>query len=409
MTPLFRIAAKDTRIMVRDRAALLVMLAMPLALIFILGSALGSLGEGGSLNANVAIVDQDSGDTGARFVDGLTSSEDIANIFNITVSDDARQVRTDVERGDLQAALIIPEDLTEKVLAGEPVALEVLQDPGSQLSAGIWAGVVRAGVANASAQIIAAHILEDAFAGAAASSGAAASGGAAAPPAGSAPPSAQQMPELSFDAVTVTEVEVAIEKQVSMISYYAAGMSGMFLLFGGMFGAFSFVRERREQTLARMLATPASRVTIVGGKALGVLLIGVLQFVVLYAGTRLLFQVDWGTNVPGTLLVGLAETLAAAGLAMTLAALGRSERAIGGIAPAFIMLFAALGGSMIPAEQLPAWLLPAQVLSPVYWTVDGFLTLMQGGALAEVLPNVGAVLAIAAVLFGFGVWRLRYE
>lgn len=403
MSPLLRIAAKDTKIMVRDRAALLVMLAMPLALIFILGSALGSLGEGGSLNANVAIVDQDAGDTGERFVEGLTSSEDIAAIFNITVSDDAQQVRTDVERGDLQAALIIPEDLTEKVLAGEPVALEVLQDPGSQLSAGIWAGVVRAGVANASAQIIAAHMLEDAFAGAAAS------GGATAPPAGSAPLSAEQMPELSFDAVSVSEVDVEIEKQVSMISYYAAGMSGMFLLFGGMFGAFSFVRERREQTLARMLATPARRVTIVGGKALGVLLIGVLQFVVLYAGTRLLFQVDWGTNVPGTLLVGLAETLAAAGLAMTLAALGRSERAIGGIAPAFIMLFAALGGSMIPAEQLPAWLLPAQVLSPVYWTVDGFLTLMQGGALAEVLPNVGAVLAIAAVLFGFGVWRLRYE
>jgi len=94
---------------------------------------------------------------------------------------------------------------------------------------------------------------------------------------------------------------------------------------------------------------------------------------------------------------------------MTLAALGRSERAIGGIAPAFIMLFAALGGSMIPAEQLPEWLLPAQVLSPVYWTVDGLLQLIKGGSLAAVLPNIGAVLVIAIVLFTFGVWRLRYE
>jgi ABC-2 type transport system permease protein len=186
-------------------------------------------------------------------------------------------------------------------------------------------------------------------------------------------------------------------------------MSGMFLLFGGMFGAFNFVRERREQTLARMLSTPASKVTIVGGKALGVLAIGALQFIVLLAGTRFFFQVDWGTSVLATLLVGLAEAVAAAGLAMTLAALGRSERAIGGIAPAFIMLFAALGGSMIPAEQLPKWLLPVQVLSPVYWTVDGFLQVMRGGVLADVLPNVGAVLAIGIVLFTFGVWRVRYE
>jgi len=397
MSRLFTIAAKDTKVMFRDRAALLVMLAMPLGLIFILGSALGSLGEGGSLNANVAIVNQDAGDTGELFVEGLTSSEDIGAIFNISVRDDAEQVRTDVERGDLQAALIIPDDLSEKVAAGDPVALEVLQDPGSQLAAGIWAGVVRAGVSSASAQIIAAHTLEATFA-------------SAAPP-GTSPPSAsaQQMPELTFDAVAVREIEIEIEKQISMLSYYAAAMSGMFLLFGGMFGAFSFVRERREQTLARMMSTPADKITIVGGKALGVLVIGALQFVVLLAGTKMLFGVDWGTNLFGTLAVGLAETVAAAGLAMTLAALGRSERAIGGIAPAFIMLFAALGGSMIPAEQLPGWLLPAQVLSPVYWTVDGFLELMRGTAFTAVLPNVGAVLAIGLLLFGFGVWRLRYE
>ncbi|MDO8846978.1 MAG: ABC transporter permease [Coriobacteriia bacterium] len=404
MSRLLDIAAKDIKIMVRDRAALLVMLAMPLGLIFILGSALGSIGEGDSLDAPVAIVNKDAGDTGERFVEGLTSAEEIDAVFNISVRDDAEAVRTEVEQGDLTAALIIPEDLSEKVVSGEPVALEVLQDPGSQMSAGIWAGVVRAGVANASAQIIAMQTLQDAFAGAAPS------GAPATPPAGSdAPASAQQMPELSFDAVTVREVDVEIEKQISMISYYAAGMSGMFLLFGGMFGAFSFVRERREQTLARMMATPASKVTIVGGKALGVLLIAALQFVVLLGGTMLLFRVDWGTNILGTVIVGFAEAIAAAGLAMTLAALGRSERAIGGIAPAFIMLFAALGGSMIPAEQLPSWLLPAQVLSPVYWTVNSFLDLMRGATLTDVLPNVGAVLAIGLVLFTFGVWRLRYE
>lgn len=94
---------------------------------------------------------------------------------------------------------------------------------------------------------------------------------------------------------------------------------------------------------------------------------------------------------------------------MTLAALGKSERAIGGIAPAAIMLFAATGGSMIPTEQLPSFLLPVQVISPVYWTVNGFIDLMQGASTADVLPGIGAVLAIGAVLFAFGVWRLRYE
>lgn len=402
MRRLWSIALRDTRIMVRDRAALLVMLAMPLALIFILGSALSGVGEGDSLDAAVAIVNDDAGETGDLFVEGLTSTEEIDAVFNVSVRDDADAVRSEVERGELAAALLLPRDLTEKIVAGEPVVLEVLQDPGSDISAGVWAGVVRAGVAQASAQIIAGHAIADAFAGA--------MPGAPGAPAGApqAGPDAA-MPELDLDSVTVKEVEVELEKQVSMVSYYAAAMSGMFLLFGGMFGAFSFVRERREQTLARMMATPATTGQIVGGKALGVIAIGALQFIVLFAGTTFLFRVDWGSDALAVVLVGFAEVVAAAGLAMTLAALGKTERAIGGIAPAFIMLFAALGGAMIPAEQLPSFLRPLQVFSPVYWTIDSFLDLMQGGTLVDVVPSIGAVLLIAILLLGFGVWRVRYE
>jgi ABC-2 type transport system permease protein len=194
-----------------------------------------------------------------------------------------------------------------------------------------------------------------------------------------------------------------------MISYYSAGMSGMFLLFGAMFGAFAFIKERREQTLARLMSSPASKPLIIGGKALGIFAVAAAQFLVLLAGTALLFRVEWGAHVYATVLIGLAEAAAAAGLAMTLTALGKTERAVGGIGPAVIMLFAALGGSMIQAEMLPAWLRPLQVLSPVYWAVDGFLDVMLGAGVADVLPHIGAILAIAVVTFGFGVWRVSYE
>jgi ABC-2 type transport system permease protein len=94
---------------------------------------------------------------------------------------------------------------------------------------------------------------------------------------------------------------------------------------------------------------------------------------------------------------------------MTLTALGKTERAVGGIGPAVIMLFAALGGSMIPAEMLPSWMRPLQSVSPVYWAVDGFLDVMLGAGVADVLPHVGALLVIAAVTLGFGIWRVSYE
>jgi ABC-2 type transport system permease protein len=216
-------------------------------------------------------------------------------------------------------------------------------------------------------------------------------------------------PEMTFDAVSVKTVEVEPEKQIALIDYYAAGQTGMFLLFGAMFGAFGFVRERREQTLARVLASPASKFDVVGGKSLGILTVGVAQFFVLFLGTTYLFGVDWGPTPGGIIIVGIAEAFAATGLAMTLSALAKSERAIGGIGPTVIMLFAALGGSMIPVDQMPAWMKPLQSISPVYWALDAFLGLMRGGAMSTVMVSVGALLGIGVVLFGFGLWRLSYE
>lgn len=396
MGTLLPIAGKDAKIIGRDRAALLVMLAMPLALIFILGSALGSTAE---FDAKVAIVNLDSGDTGALFVEGLTEAEGLDKIFDIEIRDDAEEVRRDVEKGNLTAALVIPVDLTEKIAAAEPISLEVLQDPGSQITGGVWAGVIRAAVSNASAQIIVGRTVAEAMQN---------SGGASSPP-GTTSGGATGAEAVTLDIVKVVEVEAETEKRVSMISYYAAGMTGMFLLFGSMFGAFSFVKERREQTLARMLVSPAPKAAIVGGKSFGILMLAAGQFIILLVGTTLLFGVDWGENTFATVAIGLAEGVAAAGFAMTLAALGKTERAIGGLGPALIMLFAATGGSMIPAEFLPSWLLPVQYISPPYWAVNGFLEVMRGADLSDVLLNIVVLLVIGLVLFLFGVWRLRYE
>jgi ABC-2 type transport system permease protein len=392
---LIDIARKDATVIFRDHAAILVMLAMPMGLIFILGSALGGVESNPAINAKVAIVNLDEGETGELFVEGLTESPEIAELFRIEVTTDADAVRIAVEKGDLTAAMIIPADLTERMVAGEPASVDVLQDPGSRVTAGVWAGVVRAAVSHASAQVVVGRTVAEMLGPPAEGTG--------------QPPAAGGATGVPLDAVTVRMVEAETQKRISMIAYYAADMTGMFLLFGAMFGAFAFLKERREQTVARILATPAPKVAIVGGKALGIALVGIGQFLVLLVGTTVLFRVDWGAAVVATVAIGIAEVLAAAGLAMTLTALGKTERAVGGLGPAIIIFFAATGGSMMPAEIMPAWMKPLQVVSPVYWAVDGFLDVMTGAGLTDVLVHIGVILVIAAVLFSFGLWRLRYQ
>jgi ABC-type multidrug transport system permease subunit len=70
---------------------------------------------------------------------------------------------------------------------------------------------------------------------------------------------------------------------------------------------------------------------------------------------------------------------------------------------------AAIGGSFIPVTQFPAWMQPLHYVSVNGWAIDGILAVMRGSGAVAVLPNVAALLGIAAVFFAVGSWRLRWE
>ena len=189
--------------------------------------------------------------------------------------------------------------------------------------------------------------------------------------------------------------------------FYGPAQITLFLLFGSMFGAFAMIRERRENTLARLLTTPARRNEIVGGKMLGVWVICVLQFVVLLAFT-LAIGTNWG-SVPGALVIGAAEAFAATGLAMVYAAFAKTERAVGAIGPTVAILMGAAGGSWMPVFAMPDWLKPLHYFTINGWALDAFYALQLGKPFSAVVINVFVLLGVGLGLAALGVSRLRWE
>lgn len=413
MSRLLTISLKDVKTWMRDPSALGVLLAMPVVLILILGSAMGGLGGGGGgmvgqvaiVNSDTAPVAEGGNDVAAEIVAMLSDNEAVGEVFEIDVRTDAEEVRAEVEKGDLIAALVIPEGFNESVNNAEPVELEVLKDPGSELSANIWESIVRSVsiemsrvsvVAQTAAQAAGTAVQEQAL-----------------PPQvieaviGSAIASATA--EDAVNPVTIDVVESKKDvKAVTALDYYSLSMTSMFLLFGAMFGSFSFITERREQTMSRLLSTPTPRSSFVGGKMLGIMLLGLIQFGVLYVYTSTMMRVNWGESVAGTWLVASAEIAAATGLAVLIASLAKTERGAGGIGPLVIQLMALTGGAFFPLSVLPPWLQPVRYFSVVGWALVGFQKVqLEGAGPADLLVELGALLAFAVVFFGIGVWRLR--
>jgi ABC-2 type transport system permease protein len=393
------IGLKDLKVTLRDKSATGILLAMPMLLIVILGTALGNL----AANINkipVAIVNLDDGSVGKQITDSYFTDKGLTDLFLAKRMTDPAIARAEVERGDIAGALVVPHDFTRRLNTGKPSEFVVYTDPGRQITGTVFRSVAEAISTRVSAASIAARtsayyasamrVNDPSFVGSVI---------------GKAVRSASETKTL--EVVKLQETTASRGEEVSMVSYYAGGMSAMFIMFGAMFGAFSLVRERDDWTLPRMMMTHAGRADIVAGKMLGVFVVGTVQFAVLFAFTTAI-GVKWGDPL-AVWAIALAMVAAATGMSILIAAIGKTTRSVSGISQLVIQFMAAVGGSFFPVSQFPAWLQPLHYASVNGWAIDGILEAMRGGTVVDVVPNVAALLGMA-VLFGLaGVWRLRWE
>jgi ABC-2 type transport system permease protein len=395
----FHVGVRDLTITVRDRASLGILIVMPMVLIVILSSALGNLASNLG-RTPVAIVDLDKGTVGAKVTDGFFTDSQLTGLFLAQRMHDPTQAAALVANGDLAGALVVPADFSRRLDTGRPSVLTLYIDPGRQIAGTVFHSVAESLSTRVSAASIAARtsafyvarlrVPDPTFVSVVI---------------GTAVQSASATGALQ--AVGMQETTAVQGKQISTLAYYSGAMSVMFLMFGAMFGAFSLVRERDNWTLPRMLMTPTSRVQILGGKMLGVFMVGAAQFVVLFTFTNAL-GVRWGDPF-ALALVAACTVGAATGMSVFIAAIAKTVRSVSGIAQMLIQFMAAVGGSFIPVAQFPAWMQPLHYASVNGWAIDAVLAIMNGGHLPSVLPDLVALLGIAAAFFAIGSWRLRWE
>ena len=170
----------------------------------------------------------------------------------------------------------------------------------------------------------------------------------------------------------------------------------------------TFVGERSNGTLERVLASPVTEGEIVTGYAITFGTFGILQVALLLVIAILVFNIMVVGNV-------LLAFLAVAILAVTCQALGillsslakRPEQAIQFfpfvILPAFL-----LSGVFWPIQAIPEWLRPLSYLVPPTYAVDACRAVMlKGWGLDRIWFDLVALVIFAIVFMGLAVFSLR--
>ena len=408
MKKVLLIGWKDLTMAFRDRTALLLMLAAPFLLTIGLGFVTGhfSGSSGGIQGIAVVIVNQDGGQLGNALVN-VFKSPDLAQLVSPAVLADPASARKQVDADQAAAAVIIPGGFTDSIIpssgganAGATVAVELYANPTSPTSVGVIQTIVerylgQMEMARISGQVAVTQMLqsgrirpEEAARVGAQIGAAQASGGQSAAP------------------VTVkTTAASGAGIRFDPLAYMASGMALMFLMFTTALGSRSFLVERSQGTLSRLLVSPIMPAQILAGKTTGTFLTGVAQMLILIVSSTVLFGLQWGDWL-GVVVLVLAAVVAATGWAILIAVLARTPGQVMSIGSAITLLFGILGGAFISMNAMPGWFRLVSRITPNAWGLDGFTTLALGGRLTDILPVVAALLIMGLVLFGVAVATL---
>lgn len=417
MNKVLAIGWKDLVVMLRDRAALVLMLAAPFVLIVGMGLVTGAFarddGPSGIGTVQVALVNLDEGQLGQALID-VFESEDLADLVAPRAVATEAEARALVEDDAVAAAVIVPAGFSAGIIpdmtTGETAVatpIELYSNPGMPISAGVVNTIVTRFVSTvetnmASVEVTMRQLVENGAVDPGDMDALLATGQAVGArlftDAGSA--AAPIAVRTSSDATRASE-------DFNPLAYLAPGMAVLFLMYTTTQGGRSILSERDGGTLGRLLISPTATWQVLGGKVFGIFALGVLQLAILIGGSALLFQLDWGSPL-GVLLIILATSAAATGWGLLLASLARTPGQVSSIGTAMMLAFGILGGSFFPFALTGA-LGVLRKMTPNAWALDSFAELSSGAAVVDILPALLALIAMALVLFGISVLAFRRQ
>lgn len=193
---------------------------------------------------------------------------------------------------------------------------------------------------------------------------------------------------------------VGMNKQNPMVSFYAAAIGVMFLLFTASGTAGSLLEEAENGTLDRVLSSQVNMTMLLAGKLTFSTLLAFSQLTLMFVWAWAVFHLDLWTHIPGFVVMGFSTAFAVGAFGMLLASVCRTRAQLGALSTLVILLMSSIGGSMFPRFLMPQAIQKAGLLTLNAWAIDGFTKVFwRDEPVAHLWPQVAVLLGAGVVLF----------
>ena len=387
--------------LVRDRGALAMAFLLP-PTIFVIFAAIFSGTSGDGLRLQIVYGTTTSGGAAARLETAIRSEPSL-RVREATYTSEVA-LRAEVAAGHADAGLLVRGDLA--ATSGEAPVLIVV-DPGKLMAGPILVGLVQRILATGLADV-----------------GLSRTSPAIESLVGGFTPEQQARLDAALkslaanpkqesgdgDLVETSKVE-GLGSAGATVTYYAGAVAILFLLFSAMQGAASLIEERSSGIVDRLAVGPAGTDVVVAGKFLFLTIQGLFQVGLIFAVAALAYHVDVLPHLLPWFVTTVLAAAAAAGLGLAVASACSSKQQAQTISTFVVLVFSAIGGSMVPRFLMPPWLQDIGWFTPNAWAIEAYHgVLWRGEALGDLsgsfLPL--AMLALVGLLAAALIsrWRL---
>lgn len=340
----------------RDRGALILAFILP-GFIFAIFAAIFSNASGGQLDLRASLAVTSDAPATRAFAVELTGQESFSVSYDNAWT--LEDIRERVRLGQDDSGIVLTADIAD---TSKP-SITFVTEPSRDVASAILKGQVR--------QILAewaVKVAPDAV-------------GAAA------------MPDI-FTEVSALDTAKTDGPNDQSVTYYIGATGILFLLFSAMQGAAITLSERTSGISDRLLTGPKGALAMLSGKFLFLTLVGTIQAAIIVGVAHFFFDVPVAGYLLGLTLACIGSAALASAIALLTASLCSSAAQMHTVSTFIVLLFSAIGGSMVPRFMMPEWLQSFGRFTPNAYAIDGFYgTLARGQSALELWP-------VWSVLFG---------
>jgi ABC-2 type transport system permease protein len=421
-TPFFALLRKDLILFLSDRRALVMSLVLPIVIAAFFGSLFGGSAKGSAIE--VALVQQDSSEAGAKIAAGLKADPNL-RITPMALADAQRAVR----KGGQKVAIVLPAGFGEAAGAAlfggsQKPAIQLMYDPSqpavlamvkgmltqqvmSVVSAEMFDGKMGQELTQRSIRQLDGSAQNDPDTKVLRDMLASVQKYQALPQKTGGQGSASRGLSMPFTTHDQQLTNGPAEQGYNAYAHSFAGMGVQFILFMGIDMGIGILLAQRSGVWNRLLAAPVGLAQVLLARAASGALIAFSLLCVMFAVAVLVFGVHIA-SLAGFIGMGLCFAILTASLGLLIAAFGKTPEAARRIAMFAVLIMVMAGGAWVPSFMFPEWMQRLTVAVPTRWAIDGLdAVTWRGLDAAAVAPAMGVQLGFALLFGVLAVWKFK--